>query len=154
MTIENPSVETPSVETAVNQTTAGKNAIRIAALVGAGFAAGTIAYLLFWPQPVSVLHLTVFLGAIAGVYLGFSVIDGRPRTIILETTVMAVFMGLAIIGLKFSLLILAFGYFAHGVWDLMHHPKMVTTKITAWYPPFCAVYDWTIAAFTLVAYVL
>ena len=127
---------------------------QIAALVGFGLAAPTIIYLQFLPEPLYGLHLAVFLSAIAGVYLGFGVADGRVRNMILETTVVAVFIALAIIGFKFSLLILALAYFAHGVWDFLHHPRVITTKVAAWYPPFCAVYDWSIAAFILTYYYL
>ena len=125
-----------------------------AGLVGLGAAIPSMAYFLFLSEPVYVLHLAIFLSAIAGVYLGFSVLDGRVRSIILETTALLVFVALAIIGLKYSLLILAFGYFAHGVWDCLHHPRLITTKIAPWYPPFCAVYDWSITAFILVYFYL
>ncbi|NQV19989.1 MAG: hypothetical protein HQ511_01085 [Rhodospirillales bacterium] len=121
-----------------------------AALAGVGFGVPSIIYFAMLPQPLYALHLAVFLSGIAGVYLGFSVLDGRPRTIVMETVVMVMFFALAILGLKFSLWILAFGYFAHGVWDCLHHPKLITTKIAAWYPPFCAVYDWTVATFIVV----
>lgn len=121
-----------------------------AALTGVGFAIPTIVYFVMLPHPLYVLHLAVFLSGIAGVYLGFSVLDGRPRTIVMEATVLIMFFALAILGLKFSLWILAFGYFAHGVWDCLHHPKLITTKIAAWYPPFCAVYDWSVATFIVV----
>lgn len=127
---------------------------QFAVLLGLGLGGGTIAYFLLLPHALYVLHLAIFLSAIAGVYLGFSVADGRIRTIILESTVMAVFIALAMVGLKFSLLILAFGYGAHGVWDFLHHPKIITTKVAAWYPPFCAVYDWMIASFILIYYFL
>jgi len=128
--------------------------IRIAALVGVGLAVPSMIYLLLLPQPLYIEHLAIFLAAIAGVYLGFAAMDGRIRNMILETTVVAVFIALAIVGLKFSLLILAFAYFAHGVWDVFHHPKAIDTKIVAWYPPFCAMYDWSIAAFILVYFYL
>ena len=128
--------------------------VQYAALAGVGLAVPSAIYFLLLPQPLYALHLAVFLSAIAGVYGGFSVLDGRVRTIVLEGSVMAMFIALAMVGLKFSLLILAFGYVAHGVWDLVHHPKLVTTKIAAWYPPFCAVYDFSIAAFILVYYYL
>ncbi len=127
---------------------------QLAALVGVGFAAPTIIYLLFLPDPLYGLHLAIFLSTIAGVYLGFSIADGRVRNIILESTVIAIFVALSIIGLNYSLLILAFGYFAHGVWDCVHHPNLVTTQVAVWYPPFCAVYDWSITTFVLIYYYL
>ncbi len=128
--------------------------VRIAALVGLGLAIPSMIYLLMLPQPLYIEHLAIFMAMIAGVYLGFAAIDGRMRNMVLETVVVTGFIVLAIVGLKFSLLILAFAYFAHGVWDFLHHPKMIDTKIVIWYPPFCAVYDWSIAAFILVYYYL
>lgn len=125
--------------------------VQIASLVGFGLAISSMIYLWLLPHPLYVLHLAIFLSAIAGVYLGFSVIDGRVQTIAIEGTVMAAFIALAMVGLKYSLWILAVAYIAHGVWDCLHHPKLVTTKIAVWYPPFCAAYDWSLAAF-IVAY--
>jgi hypothetical protein len=40
----------------------------------------------------------------------------------------------------------AIGLVLHGVWDALHHPRAVTTRVPAWYPPLCAVYDWVLAA--------
>ena len=48
---------------------------------------------------------------------------------------------------------LAAGYFAHGLWDLAHHPHGVQTRVRSWYIPACVVYDWLVAAF-VVAYLL
>ncbi len=48
-----------------------------------------------------------------------------------------------------SPLLLAAGYAAHGLWDLVHHPRGVTTPVRSWYPPFCVVFDVVLAVFIL-----
>jgi len=48
-----------------------------------------------------------------------------------------------------SPLVLAVGYAAHGVWDLVHHPRAVTTPVRTWYPPFCVAFDVALAVFIL-----
>jgi hypothetical protein len=44
-------------------------------------------------------------------------------------------------------------YIAHGIWDYAHHEgsKFASRSwkfvvVPAWYPPFCALYDWVAAA--------
>ncbi len=98
--------------------------------------------------------LTVLLAAIAGIYVGFALMDGRPHIVVLEASIALAFVLLATLGAQASLLVLAMGYIGHGVWDLVHHPNYVPTRLVAWYPPFCALYDWLIAAFILVRFVL
>mmetsp|Transcript_23900 Transcript_23900/g.26522 ORF Transcript_23900/g.26522 Transcript_23900/m.26522 type:complete len:153 (-) Transcript_23900:3-461(-) len=49
---------------------------------------------------------------------------------------------------------LIFGYFAHGLWDLVIHVgpfpvSMADMAQTAWYSPFCLTYDWAVALFYL-----
>src|SRR5262249_45004095 len=44
------------------------------------------------------------------------------------------------------------GYFAHGLWDLAHHPRGVPTQVPNWYRLSCIVYDWLVGAFIAVAY--
>lgn len=89
----------------------------------------------------------MILGAAAGVYVGFAVSDGRARELRVEAAVAVVFIIVASTGALMSPLLLAIGYVAHGVWDLLHHPKAVKTKVAAWWPPACLIYDWVISGF-------
>ena len=92
--------------------------------------------------------LAVQLGFIGAVYFGFAVADGRVRTLFVELPVAGTFLALGTVALwADSPLLLAAGYAAHGLWDLVHHPRAVTTPVPRWYPPFCVVIDVLLALF-------
>ena len=52
---------------------------------------------------------------------------------------------LVLAGLLQSPAILAMGYFLHGLWDLVHHPRYLRSPGPWWYKPLCLAYDWVIA---------
>ena len=123
-----------------------------AILVGLGLATLTILTAKFTGAARNYSVWAVGLVLIALVYLVFALRDGRRQAILIESCAVVFFVLVAIGGWRVSLLILAFGYAAHGVWDALHHPHAVTTKVVRWYPPFCAVYDWAVAAYLLFIY--
>lgn len=89
----------------------------------------------------------ILLALIAGVYIGFAINDGRRSQLILEGVVALGFCALVLLGMwKWPFLILL-GYFAHGVWDLLHHPFKLGARVKSWYPPACVLYDWLVGAF-------
>ena len=95
-------------------------------------------------------YLSVQLGFIGAVYFGFAVAQGSLAGIVLEFLVAGTFMFVGTIALWTGApLVLAFGYAAHGTWDLVHHTHTVTTPVRNWYPPFCVVFDWAVVAFVL-----
>jgi hypothetical protein len=111
-----------------------------------GFAVGVIQAAspvgLVWLEPATVYALG--LCAIAAVYVGFAVADGRPRVIVIECLVAAVFVVLASVSITATAWILVVGYVGHGVkdfWQERHH-FVVNTR---WWPPFCACVDWVVA---------
>lgn len=122
-----------------------------AALVGALLAALTAAFVAVLPEPIHALQfLAVLLGFIAGAYLGFAVADGTTRALVVEAAGIAVFVSLAAAALWFaSPALLAGGYLAHGLWDVAHHPRGITTTVVGWYPPFCLVYDVLVGVFVV-----
>ncbi len=93
--------------------------------------------------------LVILLTVIASIYLGFAIADGRKREIILEILGMFFFLALAVLGLWISPNFLVAGYLAHGVWDIIHNPKIIQTEVVEWYKVLCLVYDWVIAVFIL-----
>jgi hypothetical protein len=56
---------------------------------------------------------------------------------------------IALAGLSFSPLLIAAGYIAHGLWDLLHHQDGPYADTPHWYIPFCVVYDWIVGTFLL-----
>jgi hypothetical protein len=125
--------------------------VLVRALV-AGVASGALTALIGWssfiPDPLA-FH-TVTLAVIGAIYVGFAFSDGRLPIVILELSVGTGFLVLAFLGLWMAPIFLAVGLILHGAWDLAHRPRGITTKLPAWYPPFCAAYDFVFAGVFLV----
>jgi hypothetical protein len=113
-----------------------------------GVAGAVLTALLAWssviPDPL-VFH-TVALTMIGSIYMGFAFADGRLLVVILELSVATVFIVLALLGLWIGPMFIAVGLVLHGLWDLAHHPRGITTRLPNWYPPFCAAFDFVFAA--------
>ena len=112
-----------------------------------GVASGGLTALISWspfiPDPLA-FH-SVALAMIGAIYLGFAFSDGRLSIVILELSVGTAFVVLALLGLWVAPVFIAIGLILHGCWDLAHRPRGITTKLPAWYPPFCAAYDFVFA---------
>ena len=115
--------------------------------IAAGIACGGLTSLLAWssfiPDPLA-FH-SVALAVIGAIYVGFAFSDGRLSIVILELSVGTGFVVLALLGLWLAPVFLAIGLILHGCWDLAHRPRGVATRLPAWYPPFCAAYDFVFA---------
>ena len=113
----------------------------------AGIASGGLTALIAWssiiPDPLA-FH-SVALAIIGAIYLGFAFSDGRLSIMLLELSVGTGFVVLALLGLWVAPVFLAIGLILHACWDLAHRPRGVTTRLPAWYPPFCAAYDFVFA---------
>jgi hypothetical protein len=86
---------------------------------------------------------------IAAVYIGFAVADGRPPVIVVECCVAAVFVVVAAAGVTGSVWLLVLGFIGHGLKDLWQHRRHYVAN-TRWWPPFCLVVDWVLAAILVV----
>ena len=83
--------------------------------------------------------------AIAFVYIGFAVADGRWKVIALETSVAAVFVVIAAAAITGSAWLLVVGLAGHGLKDWWQHRTHYVAN-TRWWPPFCAAVDFVVAA--------
>jgi hypothetical protein len=101
----------------------------------------------WWLDPATVYGLSLTL--IAAVYIGFSVADGRPAVIAVETGIATVFVVVAAAGVTGPAWLLAAGLAGHGVKDLWQHRRQYVAN-TRWWPPFCLVVDWLAAAVLVV----
>lgn len=95
--------------------------------------------------------LAVELGFIGAIYFGFGVADGRVRPLLVEGNVAIAFLAVGTVSLWAGQpWLLAAGYVAHALWDLIHHPGGASgaglTPVRNWYPPFCVAYDLFVAA--------
>ena len=101
----------------------------------------------WWLPPASVQAL--LLSAIAAVYIGFAVADGRPKVIAVECVVAGVFVVFAAAGVVASVWLLVAGYAGHGLKDFWQHRRRYVAN-TRWWPPFCAAVDWLVATVLVV----
>jgi hypothetical protein len=102
---------------------------------------------LWWLDPATVYALSLAL--IAAVYIGFAVADGRPTVIAVESAVAAVFVIVAAAGVTGPAWLLVAGFAGHGFKDLWQHRSHYVAN-TRWWPPFCLVVDWVVAAILVV----
>jgi hypothetical protein len=105
------------------------------------------------PEAASVQISAIFLALVAGVYVGFAVQDGRFGNILLEGGVALIFVFAALVGALAWQWIIPMAYVFHGLWDWAH-VKHVNTAAPRWYLPFCAAYDFAVAAGLVIAWVL
>ena len=89
-------------------------------------------------------------GAAAGVHgrhlLGAALNGGRRGRVVFECAFATLMIVFGLLALFWSPLWLALGFALHGVWDLVHHTGVVEHGVRRWFPPFCAAWDWIIAA--------
>ena len=100
--------------------------------------------LAFWWLDTATVY-ALGLAVIAPVYVGFAVADGRWHVVGVETGVASVFIIVAAAAITGSPWLLVAGLAGHGVKDLWQHRTHFVAN-TRWWPPFCLVIDWVVAA--------
>ena len=126
-------------------TTANLRDLRVPVL--AGILVGVLQALTpfaFWWLPAATVY-AMGVAVIAAVYIGFSVADGRPKVIAVETVVATAFLVVAAAGVTGSAWLLVAGLAGHGVKDYWQHRTRFVAN-TRWWPPFCAAGDVVVAA--------
>jgi hypothetical protein len=108
--------------------------------------------LAFWWLDAATVY-ALGLALIAAVYIGFAVADGRPAVIVVESCVAAVFVVVAAAAVTRSGWLLVLGFTGHGLKDLWQH-RWHYVGNTRWWPPFCLVVDWVVAAILVVLIVV
>jgi hypothetical protein len=99
--------------------------------------------LIWWLDAATVYALG--LAVIGAIYVGFAVADGRAKVIAVESGVAFAFVLVAAAAVTGSPWLLVAGMAGHGLKDLwQHRTHFVAT--TRWWPPFCMVVDWVVAA--------
>jgi hypothetical protein len=100
--------------------------------------------LVFWWLDSATIYALGLVG-IAFIYIGFAVADGRPKVIAVESSVTFAFVLVAAVAVTGTPWLLVIGLAGHGFKDLwQHRTDFVST--TRWWPPFCMVVDWVVAA--------
>jgi hypothetical protein len=83
---------------------------------------------------------TVLL-VIASYYVLFAVMGGSLHAVLIESLVMMVFLGAAVVGFKVNLWIVVAALAVHGVLDFFHGHLVTNPGVPAWWPEFCLAYD-------------
>src|SRR3954453_2514099 len=98
---------------------------------------------IWWLNSATVYALG--LVGIAFIYVGFAVADGRAKVIAVESSVTFAFVVVAAAAVTGSPWLLVAGLAGHGLKDLWQHRSHFVAG-TRWWPPFCMVVDWVVAA--------
>jgi hypothetical protein len=109
--------------------------------VGVAQAATPVAF--WWLDTATVYALG--LAVIASVYIGFAVADGRRTVLAVETAVAGMFVIIAAAAVTSTPWLLVVGLAGHGLKDLWQHRRQFVAN-TRWWPPFCLVVDFAVAA--------
>lgn len=110
--------------------------------VAVGLVQAASPFLFWWLDAATVYAFG--LVAIAFVYIGFAVADGRPVVLAVEISVTTMFVIVATAAVTNSPWLLVVGLAGHGFKDLWQHRRQFVAN-TRWWPPFCLVVDWTAA---------
>ncbi|HKR00202.1 MAG TPA: DUF6010 family protein [Pyrinomonadaceae bacterium] len=90
----------------------------------------------------------LFIAAL--IYAGFVARDATPRWLVTELAGLVVFTLVALAGLKISGWILAAGWAAHALWDLLLHKLVYAAFVPDWYPLVCLAFDLLLAIYIAV----
>jgi hypothetical protein len=120
--------------------------IAAVAIVGLGYATH---------QGRSLPFYTTVLIVIALAYVLFAMMNGAPRTIIVESAIATVFIAGAVAGtrganLRAGGVLLAGGLVAHGIFDLVHSFVVANPVVPDWWPLFCGVVDLLLGGWVMV----
>jgi hypothetical protein len=100
--------------------------------------------LAFWWLGSAIVY-ALGLAAIAAIYVGFAVGDGRMRVIAVESCVAFAFVVVAAAAITATPWLLVVGFVGHGLKDLWQHRTHFVNN-TRWWPPFCMAVDFVVAA--------
>ena len=81
------------------------------------------------------------LMVVASYYVLFAVMGGTVHALILESSVMTVFIVSAIVGFRFNLWIVVAALVSHGIFDFVHGGVVTNDGMPQWWPAFCGAYD-------------
>lgn len=95
----------------------------------------------------------VVLIVVASYYLLFAAI-GDPKAFVFEAPLMAMFVVVAVAGLKVEPWLLVGGLLAHAGLDLGHGLAPVNGGMPAWWPAFCGMADVALAGWLAFTFIL
>ena len=91
--------------------------------------------------------LAMILAALGGICWGVAVSESRRTLMMADTAAGFAIVAMALLGFWWAWWWVPLGYALHGVWDLVHHPRVLRTHVRRAYPPFCATFDFLVALY-------
>jgi hypothetical protein len=82
---------------------------------------------------------------VASYYVLFAAVGGSTHALAVESSVMAVFVLVAVLGFKLSSWLIVAGLAAHGLFDVLHPHVVRNPGVPEWWPAFCLAFDVGIA---------
>ena len=126
---------------------AASNRAAILSGLGVGLVQAATPLVFWWLDSATVYALG--LAAIAAIYIGFAVADGRVRIIAVESSVAFTFVVVSAAAITATPWLLVVGFVGHGLKDLWQHRTQFVAN-TRWWPPFCMAVDLVVAAVIVV----
>tara|TARA_R110002096_G_scaffold11544_1_gene42434 strand:+ start:247 stop:651 length:405 start_codon:yes stop_codon:yes gene_type:complete len=128
----------------------GENPMRGGLIVGLVASAPHLIVPMDWSVAIAALTLVL----IAGIYVGFAIMNGREKAFTTEASVAVTFSLLGLGGLLFSAWIIPIGLIGHAIWDMLHHRKShLLADVPTWYVPFCIVVDVVLAVVLVISWI-
>jgi hypothetical protein len=84
---------------------------------------------------------------IASYYALFAVMGASARAILIESSIIAGFVVVSVLGFKVSLWFVVAALASHGLFDFVHVHLVHNPGVPNWWPMFCMAYDVTAAAY-------
>ncbi len=78
---------------------------------------------------------------IGALYDLFAAMGGSTRALLVESLIGSVFIGLAVLGFRGNLWLVAAGLAGHGVMDFFHGHLVANPGVPRWWPAFCGAFD-------------
>jgi len=78
---------------------------------------------------------------VASYYVLFAVMVSSSHALLVELSIGAAFLALAIAGFRTSLWLVVVALAGHGVFDLVHGLLVANPGVPSWWPAFCLSYD-------------
>lgn len=85
-------------------------------------------------------YSTILL-VVAAYYDLFAAMGGSPEAFAIEAVGLLGFAGIAVIGFRTNMWIVACGLLGHGMFDLVHDHLISNPGVPTWWPMFCMSYD-------------
>ncbi|MCF4165490.1 hypothetical protein L2U69_07535 [Zavarzinia compransoris] len=128
--------------------TGHRHGIMAPSMIGIVLSLATLPIHLLVDHQTSIELAGTLIAVIGAIYFGFAIQAGSLRVMLVEGTVANLFIVAGLASFWVSPWIAPVAYALHGVWDWLHHGLEHSRDLVApraWYPPFCAAYDWIFA---------